>query len=280
MLDRITLTAGEVRAELRPDAGGRIGQIEVAGRRLLRGEHDSDGGWLAWGSYPLVPWSNRIAAGRFVFEGATYQMPVNFDDGTALHGLGAQAPWEVTAHDAVAAVLELSIDHSPFLLSARQEFQLTPDRLVQTLQVTNRASRRVPVGLGIHPWFPAGPIAVPASAHWPLVDALPVGPIEAFSPRPGVPELAVPGVLDHCLTGLTGRRANVPGLTLEWSDEIAHVVVYTAVPGWQCVEPVTNANDGFNLAAAGAAGHGVVTLGPGESSSATFGFVWEPAHAV
>lgn len=270
----ITLRSGPAVVELRPDAGGRIGQIEVAGRRLLRGEDDSDGSWVVWGSYPLVPWSNRIAGGRFEFEGVSHQMPVNFDDGTAIHGLAANVAWDVVEHGEDHAALAVDIVRPPFVLAVRQEFQLTPDRLVQTLRATNLADQRVPLGLGIHPWFPAGPIAVPATAQWPLVDALPAGPIEPFPPEPGVPELGVAGALDHCLTGLTAERAIVPGLTLEWSPEVTHLVVYTAVPGWLCVEPVTNANDGFNLAAAGAEGHGVMVVEPGESRSCTFQFVW------
>ena len=38
----------------------------------------------------------------------------------------------------------------------------------------------------------------------------------------------------------------------------------TADKDFLCVEPVSNANDGFNLCAAGIEGHGVRVVGPGD----------------
>lgn len=44
-----TLTAGVV-AGVRPDVGGRLGQVTVDGRRLFRDDDESEGkGWAFWG---------------------------------------------------------------------------------------------------------------------------------------------------------------------------------------------------------------------------------------
>ena len=90
----VTLRAGDAEAALYPAAGGRLGQIVANGRELLRGPEHAASGWAMWGAYALVPWSNRIPGGTFTFAGETITVPVNFDDGSAIHGLAAQAAWD------------------------------------------------------------------------------------------------------------------------------------------------------------------------------------------
>ncbi len=56
---------------LYPSAGGRIGQIEVAGQPLLVDVPDLDSGEahpMLWGAFPMAPWVGRIRQGRFSFE--------------------------------------------------------------------------------------------------------------------------------------------------------------------------------------------------------------------
>ena len=55
----------------------------------------------------------------------------------------------------------------------------------------------------------------------------------------------------------------MPGARFGWEGPITHVVVYSQVPGWLGVEPVTMANNGFELARQGIDGHGVRLLEPG-----------------
>lgn len=271
----ITLTAGGVVAAVRPDVGGRLGQVTVDGRRLLRDEDESEGkGWAFWGSYPLLPWSNRIPGGRFVFDGRQYEVPVNWKDGTAIHGLVASSPWTVDRADEVSAALSVEVHVQPWHVRGEQRFALRPDGLDHSLAVVNTGDAPVPVGLGIHPWFRARELRVPAGLVWPAVDCLPVGEPRAVTAEEDLRERRVPAPLDACFTALTGAVAEVGDVRVSWEGPVTQVVVYSEEPGWLCVEPVTMANDGLGLMARGTPGHGVVVVAPGDQVSVRYHLSW------
>ena len=79
-------------------------------------------------------------------------------------------------------------------------------------------------------------------------------------------------VLDRCYEGWDGVAtlacADGSRTVIEADPVFGKLQVYDA---WDypyiCIEPVTNANDGFNRAALGVTGHAVVDLEPGESLS-------------
>ncbi len=80
--------------------------------------------------FPLVPYSNRIRDGRFVFEGREIRLPRNFGDHPhSIHGHGWQAPWRVAEAAADAAVMEYRhrADAWPFDYDARQHVRLDGD---------------------------------------------------------------------------------------------------------------------------------------------------------
>lgn len=274
MDDALEIGAGDAVVRLFPALGGRIGQIEVADEPLLRGPEAAGLGWGQWGSYPLIPWSNRIPGGRISFEGRELRVPVNWPDGSALHGYGAELGWEVAASDAASAVLTLDITGGHYVLRGRQTFSVDGGALSQTLEVENRGTERVPVGLGIHPWFRSGRVRVPADLMWPGSGPMPEGEPVPVGPDEDLRVARIPPVMDRCYTGLTGTDVDVPGICLSWSGPITQVVVYTGVEGWMCVEPVTMANDGFRMADEGVAGTGIIALAPGESASVAYSFDW------
>lgn len=271
----LVMTAGAVTATVHPGDGGRIGQVNVDGRRLLRGPDEGAAqGWPYWGCYPLLPWSNRIPAGRFEHGGRVHEVPVNWSDGTALHGLTAWRPWNVTrASDAVVEE-EIETEEGPYWVRGLQRIRLTPTHLDLGLEVRNMGAGEVPVGLGIHPWFRSGAVRVPADLVWPGAGPLPDGPPRPVTSEEDLRRLRVPPPMDRCYTGLTAATAEVPGVDLEWSGPVGHMVVYSEDPEWVCVEPVTMANDGFRLAAEGIDGHGVVTLAPQQSLAVEYRFTW------
>jgi galactose mutarotase-like enzyme len=55
---------------------------------------------------------------------------------------------------------------------------------------------------------------------------------------------------------------------------VTQVVVFSGAPGWVCVEPVTMANNGFELSDAGMNGTGVIVLAPGEATAVSYRFEW------
>lgn len=271
----ITLTAGDATAWIRPEVGGRLGSLSVAGRELLRREDAAgDLGWAFWGAYPLVPWSNRVVGGRVVLEDETFDVPTNWPDGTAIHGLVATAPWEVEHADDRTAILATRVHHDPWALSCRSTFVIHRSELTWELAVHNDADRSVPVGLGIHPWFRHGPLSVPAAAYWPTQDCLPTGPPEPVGADIDLREQRQAPPLDVCYTGLEGASAQIAALQLRWTGPIEHVVVYAADPDWLCVEPVSNVNDPFNVRARGLPGDGLIDVAPGGSLVAVYTFDW------
>lgn len=236
--------------------------------------------------FPLLPFSNRIRAGRFSFGGHTVALPLNqWPQPHAEHGHGWQTAWRVAAR--ADDRLTLEYDHPsgawPFPYRARQDIVLTGDALCLTLSIDNRGRETMPAGLGFHPYFAR-------TAHCRLsarVDAMWVTDAEvmptvlaAADPRlsdgSGLP--IADTVLDNVFTGWR-RQATISWpergarLLLDADAPLGFLVVYSpAGEGYFCVEPVSHCTDAFNLAAQGRGDTGMLTLQPGASLSATVRF--------
>src|SRR4051812_27625150 len=88
-----------------PGAGARIHSLRVAGNGLSRPpadlrEHLDDP--FYWGGFVMAPWCNRLVPGPVQFRDKTVDVPVNFKDGTAIHGQVYAAPWQQTGDGAFA----------------------------------------------------------------------------------------------------------------------------------------------------------------------------------
>jgi aldose 1-epimerase len=225
-----------------------------------------------------VPFSGRIADARFAFRGRTYTLSRNFPpEPHAIHGHGWQNPWRVLHVDGDSA--ELGFEHevagTPLCYRARQSFRLADDGLVVGIGVTNAGDGPMPAGIGLHPYFvrtPGVTLRTEVDHVW-LADArnvpercVPVPDEWDFTAAPRVASLR----MDNGFGGWSGEatiRWPESGLTLaiEADPVFRHLVVYVP-PGrdFFCVEPVSNANDGFNLFERGVEGTGVRVLEPGE----------------
>lgn len=271
--EALTLSDRHVTVDLYPAAGGRIGQISVGGRSLLKGpEHAS--GWAAWGSYPMLPWSNRIPGGKVRVGESSFDVPVNWPDGSAIHGLAATRPWTVTASGPRHAELVVEIDEAGYRIAAVQQFALTPSALVFDVSLTNVGRESVPAGLGIHPWFAEGSLFVPAELAWDGDGPLPTGTTRPVGPDDDLRQARPAPPMDRCYAGLTGSACRIGDVWLRWNGPITHVVVYTREDGWVCVEPTTMANDGFRLLGEGHADTGVVVLEPNSGLAVTYVIEW------
>ncbi len=264
----VVLRSGDSTATILPALGARVADLDLGDGQVLRTETDADS-WKDWGCYPMLPWSNRIPGGRLTVHGVDHRLPVNHDDGSAIHGLVADRPWDLVSASDCTAELAVDVDVEPYRVRGEIHYELGPGSLRIELGVTNLGSSAVPVGLGIHPWFHCGPIRVPAAMKWPG-DPLPIGPPVPVDDDDDLRSLRIPPTMDRCFTALESDTAEVPGIELRWSESVGHVVVFTGHDGWVAVEPVTMANDGFGMAEGGQAGHGVRMLDPGDRFSATF----------
>ena len=91
----LRLENGVLRADVLPESGGgllrfdllRANEVVPVFRPAQLDEALHEPKALA--CYPLVPWSNRIGGGRFIFQGRTIEVPLTRDDETyPLHGHG------------------------------------------------------------------------------------------------------------------------------------------------------------------------------------------------
>lgn len=281
----LTLTAGDSSLVLVPEHGGGIlGWLH--GRTPVLRHADSraviPGNVRELGCFPLVPYSNRIAEGRFTFAGRPCQLALNFGDHPhSIHGIGWQRAWQVTQAAGDAATL--SLRHAPdpdwpFAFTARQRFQLTPAALHVALSLTNEHDAAAPAGLGLHPYFPRGAATLRfrSDSVWRnSPDLLPetriaVPPEWDHTHGRTVGEAA----LDNCFAGWDGTATLAwpdRTLTIEASAIFRHLIVYTP-PGQDffCVEPVSHMNNAIN--------HGAMhRLAPNETLQGEITFRVAPA---
>ncbi|MDH3658687.1 MAG: aldose 1-epimerase [Alphaproteobacteria bacterium] len=277
----VSIEHGPYRLELCPKGGGCITAFRYDAIDLLRPATDEY--WQTYepraaGSFPLVPFSNRIADGRAVFEGETYQFPINMPpEPHSIHGDGWKAAWTVENAGPARAILVHAPSDTPFPYAAKQIFELSDEGLVASLEITNTGERRIPAGFGHHPYFPrtddltlemALPeVWLPDERHLP-VRKEPVPEAWDFS----TPKRLAPLVeLDHDFTGgevravLQWPKAGIR-LSIDTDPIFRHMVVFVP-PGrdYVCVEPVSHVGNAVNLAADGRADTGIETLEPGET---------------
>lgn len=281
------LRAGALRLALRPDLGGCIAGLWHHGVPVLR---SVEPGQLARAresaSYPLVPYSNRIADGRFDWRGRSHRLDPNFPGSPhTLHGVGWLAAWQVQAPPGPSGPAEvaLTLDHHadggwPFDFSARQIFQLGPTSLRCELAVTNTGAEPAPVGLGWHPFFPRrarSRLHVECSGRWELdASKLPT----QLVPQPGVDADVAHLAYDHCFEGWVGpARIRDERFTLTLRSSLGRLVIYTPQDaGHFAVEPVSHVRNAINQPAPSALG--LVTLQPGQSHQAWMTLEIQPTH--
>ncbi len=139
------LAAGEWRATLRPEIGGSIASLSVAGLDVLRPMPDAATDPLHSACFPLVPYANRIRGGRFAFGGRSVEMPRNFlPQLHSLHGIGWQRPWRLTERGEAEALLVDEYDGTgawPWAWRAEQHVALDEAGLSIVLTLINRSGR-------------------------------------------------------------------------------------------------------------------------------------------
>src|SRR3984957_9975826 len=88
---------GATRVTLDPGRGGTIRELNWHGHDVLRPTPANAGDDpLDTACFPMVPFVNRIAYGRFEFGGRTVQLERNWsEDPHPLHGQGWRKPWTV-----------------------------------------------------------------------------------------------------------------------------------------------------------------------------------------
>ena len=273
----VELSAGPLLCHIEPQLGGCIAGLWHEGVPVLR---SSPAAQLTSarqsGSYPLVPYSNRIGQARLEWQGTLYALVRNNGaEPHAIHGIGWQRPWEVLEADARFAML--SHEHRsdaawPFAFDASQVFRLSDTELEMTLSITNQADVPAPAGLGWHPFFmkrKGCKIDFKAGGRWEMGDdKLPVTHVPSEGLRGECDTLDV----DHCFDGWDGAvHLHDDVFDVRVSSNLSRVVVFTTPQREHvAIEPVSHVNNAVALVSQGfdPADLGLVTLAPGESLSA------------
>ncbi len=164
----------------------------------------------------LFPFPNRVREGKFSFEGESYFMKGLLEKGwdkgagQAIHGLVADRAWTVefaTADDlgvTVRSSLQLDAipdiyEQYPFRCKIAVTYTLKEGVLEMLTEVTNTGDKTLPMGFGIHPWFPVvlrpalrtpagleavtaedrgkAQVQVPAASIWQLEKLMPTGEV-------------------------------------------------------------------------------------------------------
>ncbi|HSW16555.1 MAG TPA: aldose 1-epimerase [Ramlibacter sp.] len=219
----IELAQGELRAEIAPEVGGAIAAFwsDHAGRRVdwLRPATEqalASRDPLSMGSFPLVPFCDRIRDGRASFEGREIHFPLNHpheDSAHPLHGMGWLLPWMVLDAGPTHAELALDMQASlawPWSWSARQRFELTDQGLQVDMRIVNQDDVAMPAGIGHHPCFPHTPgtrLAASMAAIWTADhDQMPVALEEG-------------GLVDRLRDGVTLAELDLGNNFVGWGHE-------------------------------------------------------------
>ena len=283
----LLLRAGAARAVLRPAAGGRVCSLSLAradGSAVdVLFDYSAQGvdplRWAKGGIYPLLPYSNRIANAQVQTPDGQVALSPHPDAAPhTLHGPAHGMAWTVQAHDASSATLVLDHPASaawPWHFKSTMHFQLNADALQMEMTLTNLDERRMPAGLGWHPYFrhvPQAQLRYQASQRWDsdadflALSARPLPAGESFAKARALRE----GTMTDYLSGWDGRLdLSLPDgdvLQMQTGPALSHLVVHRPPQGgYLCIEPVSHVANGFNLAARGVAGTGTVQLAQGES---------------
>jgi aldose 1-epimerase len=152
----VTLVHGPWSSSVDPAAGGALRTLFHRDMPLLRTTGPDATHPLATACFPLVPYANRIADGRWP-DGPDQPLPPNVDaQPHPLHGVGWLCPWTVTKARTNALIMRLCHQGSaawPYPFIAEQRVRLTSAGLTILLAMTNGDTVPRPAGLGLHPYF-------------------------------------------------------------------------------------------------------------------------------
>jgi galactose mutarotase-like enzyme len=201
----------------------------------------------------LAPWPNRLADGRYEFNGVRAQAALDEPERhNAIHGLVRWLPWTLQTRHQNQLSLRLQLHPSPgypFSLLLEIDYHVGRDGLTVTTRASSLDDGMIPFGLGFHPYLTAGPetvdgaiLQVPARHTLDVDDrGLPTGaltPVEGTDRDFTTARFVGPAVLDTAYTTLErdgeGRAwasldapGGATGAAL-WVDEsFPYLMVYT-----------------------------------------------------
>lgn len=137
--------------------GGAISKLTLSSNGKERIVISPQSGYHFESSF-LFPFPNRLADGRYSFEGEDFQFPLNdFGRPNALHGLISDKPFKVLNQEENALTLAYSyvgdLSYFPCTFDFQVTYTLDEGALMVEVRLENTGSSSMPCGFGWHPYF-------------------------------------------------------------------------------------------------------------------------------
>jgi aldose 1-epimerase len=279
------------------EVGAALRSYTVGDRAVLDGYEASEMCTGARGQ-SLIPWPNRIADGRYSWDGSDQQLDLTEPaKHGAIHGLTRWANWQLAESSQSSASFTYVLHACqgwPWVLQCRLDYSLDDGGLTVRTSVTNLSNSPVPYGTGAHPYLSVGsPVInadraqVPGSIYLPVDElGIPVGrkAVDGTHYDLRSPQELGDRQIDVAYTDLQRGPDGRARVRLEsgahesavelWVDEsYPYLEIFTGdtLPQPERrrtgmgVEPMTCAPNAFN------SGEGLLILQPGEHHSASWG---------
>lgn len=153
--DQHVLTCGDQRVVV-VSVGAGLRSYRVAGVELLDGYGEDERATGARGQV-LAPWPNRLADGRYRWQGLDHQLPLSEPEhSNAIHGLARWRAWRCRSQATRRVTLGLLVHPQPgypFTLDLAVTYELDAEGLTVTTTATNLGAGPLPFALGQHPYL-------------------------------------------------------------------------------------------------------------------------------
>ncbi|WP_076464587.1 aldose-1-epimerase [Actinomyces mediterranea] len=282
----IVLNSGGYEARV-VTVGAALASLKLNDTDIILG-HDADTIAKACQGVTLVPWPNRIADARYVFNGTEYLLDITEPrTGSAIHGFMSWVDWSVVHSDADSTTLGTFIAPRPgypWALESWVTYALSETRgLTVTITSKNIGSESAPYGVASHPYLTLGEtpnasyeLTVPAASVLETDERqTPIAkrPVEELDYDYRQGRILGDQHIDHAFTDIDEGEWTV---TIRDPQSDSRVNLSADAPWLQifsaerldrlgvAVEPMTCAPNAFN------SGLGLIVLEPEESHTMTF----------
>ena len=152
------IAAGDQRATI-VEVGGGVRAYAVGERDVLD-DYPLDAMCDGAHGTPLVPWPNRLADGRYEFDGVSHQVALTEPQrATAIHGLVRWRSWRAVERTPERVVMGVRLHPQPgypFALDVRVAYLVDESGLNVVTTATNIGELPCPFGCGQHPYLSTG----------------------------------------------------------------------------------------------------------------------------